>query len=117
MRLASILYLFLLTGSLNAQDPKVWEGVPEPVCRIIWKCTKMDPDDRYQTCEELKKAVLLAKKKEKELPQKLAAAAVGALGMLAVKGFGLCLKVCRQRTKKQAGAVIIKGKKKETGSS
>lgn len=94
-----ILYLFLLTGSLNVQEPKVWEGIPVSIRRIIWKCTKMDPDDRYQTCEELKSAVAPIKEKGNYLPQKFIIAAAGTMGMLAAKGIEFCLKVYRQHTK------------------
>lgn len=102
-----ILYLFLLTGSLNAQEPKVWEGVPASIRRIIWKCTKMDPDDRYQTCEELKRAVARIKEKGNHLPQKLTVAAAGATGMLAAKGIGFFLKVYSQHTKRRQAAAIM----------
>lgn len=53
-----VLYLFLLTGSLDVQSPKNWEALDDPeVCSVIRRCTKMDPDDRYQSCEELQRAV------------------------------------------------------------
>ena len=60
-----VLYLFLLTGSLDVQCPKNWELLDEHVCAVIWKCTKMDPDDRYQSCEELKKAVCAGKSRHR----------------------------------------------------
>lgn len=52
-----ILFLYLLTGSTDLQRNPLLDTVPE-VCReIIGICTKFDPDERYQSCGELEKAV------------------------------------------------------------
>lgn len=52
-----VLYMFLLTGSLNVQELKELDTIPRTVRRIIGKCTRMDPDDRYQSCRRLKRAI------------------------------------------------------------
>lgn len=96
-----VLYLFLLTGNLDVQYPKNWEMLDTEVCRIIWKCTKMDPDDRYQSCAELKKAVSAVKRKNvcarmqrkpRTLPE--------TEGILILGGIIFLGKVCWRRTKR-----------------
>lgn len=96
-----VLYLFLLTGSLDVQCPKSWEMLDTKVCGIICKCTKMDPDDRYQSCAELKKAVCAVKGKNVcDRMQKKQRTLLETAGMLIFGGIIFFGKVCRWRTKR-----------------
>lgn len=94
-----VLYLFLLTGSLDVQCPKNWELLDEHVCAVIWKCTKMDPDDRYQSCEELKKAVCAGKSRHRCFAVgKKRQAILRAAGALLGSGIFFFAGVCQERT-------------------
>lgn len=53
-----LLYQYLLTGSLEKDTGRKRENLPEGCRKIIGQCTKLDPDQRYQNCTELKKALL-----------------------------------------------------------
>lgn len=55
-----VICLYLLTGSMDVQKYRVLRQVPEGYRNIIEKCTRLDPMERYQDCEELKKAVIEA---------------------------------------------------------
>lgn len=52
-----VIYLYLLTGSMELQRPENLSGVPEGCRRIIEKCTRMEPEERYASAEELERAV------------------------------------------------------------
>ncbi len=52
-----MLYLFLLTGGMNVQELRYQKRIPPSVRRIIGKCTRLDPDDRYQSCGKLERAI------------------------------------------------------------
>lgn len=94
-----VLYLFLLTGSLDVQCPKNWELLDEHVCAVIWKCTKMDPDDRYQSCEELKKAVCAGKGRHRCFAVgKKRQAILRTAGALLGSGIFFFAGVCQERT-------------------
>lgn len=53
-----VLYLYLLTGSMELQNAKIYEGIPETCRAVIETCTRMDPQERYADMMQLKKAVL-----------------------------------------------------------
>lgn len=53
-----VIFLYLLTGSMDVQKHRILRQVPEGYRNIIEKCTRLDPKERYQSCEELKKAVM-----------------------------------------------------------
>lgn len=94
-----VLYLFLLTGSLDVQCPKNWELLDEHVRAVIWKCTKMDPDDRYQSCEELKKAVCTGKSRHRCFAVgKNRQVILRAAGALLGSGIIFFAGVCQERT-------------------
>lgn len=62
-----VLYFFILTGSLNLEKGQNWKMIPRSAARIIRKCTRMDPADRYRNCRELKYAVLYRSSKKKPI--------------------------------------------------
>lgn len=104
-----VLYLFLLTGSLDVQSPKNWETIDQHICRIIWKCTKMDPDDRYQSCGELKKAVCtLQRTAFNNGMQKKQRTILAQTVLLASGGIIFAIKVCFRRTKTMIKTATIK---------
>lgn len=70
-----VLYLYLLTGSMDVQGIRTQESVPFAVRRIIIKCTKMDPNDRYQSCGELRRAIAALRSRRACSGKRLAAAA------------------------------------------
>lgn len=53
-----VIYLYLLTGSMELQKPELWSPVSPECRRIIEKCTSFNPQDRYQNCRELKAAIV-----------------------------------------------------------
>lgn len=55
-----VIFLYLLTGSMDVQKYRVLRQVPEGYRDIIEKCTRLDPKERYQSCEELKEAIMEA---------------------------------------------------------
>lgn len=76
-----MLYLFLLTGNMNLQELRYQDITVRAARKIIEKCTRMDPDDRYQNCRELKRAISSmqgrkASEKKLQLAGMTAAAAV-----------------------------------------
>lgn len=96
-----VLYLFLLTGSLKVQDFQNREDIPAGMRRIIRKCTRMDPDDRYQNCEELKRDVLSQREKKLFLRRRPQMAALSMAGMLAAAGLEYLVRVYCRHTKKE----------------
>ncbi|EET61922.1 kinase domain family protein [Marvinbryantia formatexigens DSM 14469] len=104
-----VLYLFLLTGSLDVQCPKNWELLDRSACSVILKCTKMDPDDRYQSCAELKKAVRATggHRRRREFFKKWQPL-LKAAWMLMGSGVIFFAGVCRKRTKSALGNDTIK---------
>lgn len=52
-----VIYLYLLTGSMELQNEKVLSGVPKECRDIIERCTRMDPKERYGSAEQLQRAV------------------------------------------------------------
>lgn len=52
-----VVWFYLLTGTMNMSGYKGWKKYPEDCRMIIQKCTKMDPEDRYRSCQELEKVI------------------------------------------------------------
>ena len=57
-----ILYHYLLTGKLEKTLEGKEKQIPEECQKIIEKCTKLDPKQRYQNCAELKKVLQIVQK-------------------------------------------------------
>ena len=53
-----VIYLYLLTGSMELQKPETRKLVSEACMQIIETCTSFNPDDRYQSCRDLWQAIL-----------------------------------------------------------
>lgn len=51
-----ILFLYLLTGSMDLHGREI-ETLPETYRSVVEKCTRLDPAERFQSCEELRSAV------------------------------------------------------------
>lgn len=52
-----VIYLYLLTGSMDLQNTGLLSSVPEGCRRIIEKCTRMEPKERYASAAQLQRAV------------------------------------------------------------
>lgn len=52
-----VIYLYLLTGSMDLQNEKILSGVPGDCRSIIEKCTRMEPGERYASAVQLQAAV------------------------------------------------------------
>ncbi len=52
-----VVYLYLLTGSLDVQKRSVKNLLSPQTTQIIEKCTRLDPEERYQSCPELRDAI------------------------------------------------------------
>ncbi len=90
-----VIFLYLLTGSMDVQKYRILKQAPEEYRDIIEKCTRLDPGERYQNCEELKEALACAgsektvQKKKRHRKRRIAAAAIP--GVLAIcLGAGIC---------------------------
>lgn len=55
-----MVYLYLLTGSLDVQKHSVKSLLSPAAREIIEKCTRLAPEERYQNCRELKAEILEA---------------------------------------------------------
>lgn len=52
-----VLWFYLLTGTMCIPEYRGWRKYPAGCRRIIEKCTRMDPKDRYKNCRELAEAI------------------------------------------------------------
>ena len=55
-----ILFLYLLTGSTDLKRNDILCTIPKAYREVIEISTKLDPDERYQSCAELEEAVSVA---------------------------------------------------------
>lgn len=103
-----ILYLFLLTGDMNVQETRNKEQIPSCIWRIISKCTKMDPEDRYQNGRELKRAIKTLSGKRiflKSRKKKLALVCGGIAAFAAALLLFRYWRGCGKRAKRRNGSV------------
>lgn len=52
-----VTYCYLLTGEVYGRGRKAYDDLPWECRQIIEKCTELDPQERYQTDEQLKSAI------------------------------------------------------------
>lgn len=53
-----VIYLYLLTGSMEFQKPETRKLAPEACIQIIDTCTSFNPENRYQSCDALRQVIL-----------------------------------------------------------
>ena len=90
-----VIYLYLLTGSMDLQNARILSGVPKECREIIERCTRMEPKERYASAGQLQRAVQETLKtgdgsgRRKRTPKRRRVLSIFALAAGALLVFGI----------------------------
>lgn len=84
-----VLYLYLLTGNMKLQTVEFAAQISSKRRKIVEICTRMEPEERYQSCTQLSTAVLAAGDGKGNLRKKYRKYGITMLTVLGLIG-GVC---------------------------